>query len=113
MAEQSQQAPNRDISCSHDTENHQSQSSGGVPTSTKQQPSQGLVSSQYQAQTQAQAQLQLQSQSHVQSSALENPQSCGPTATAPFLQDFSLVAEAAKRAQMAVMMRDLENVSFE
>ncbi|OJJ36488.1 hypothetical protein ASPWEDRAFT_94256, partial [Aspergillus wentii DTO 134E9] len=32
----------------------------------------------------------------------------GPTATAPFLQDFSLVAEAAKRAQMSVVMRDLE-----
>lgn len=36
----------------------------------------------------------------------------GPTATAPFLQDFSLVAEAAKRAQMAVVMRDLEGVSL-
>ncbi|KJF60379.1 uncharacterized protein CIMG_10466 [Coccidioides immitis RS] len=36
----------------------------------------------------------------------------GPTATAPFLQDFSLVAEAAKRAQMAVLMRDLEGVSL-
>ncbi|CAK40305.1 uncharacterized protein BO96DRAFT_327208 [Aspergillus niger CBS 101883] len=28
----------------------------------------------------------------------------GPTATAPFLRDFSLVAEAAKRAQMSVML---------
>lgn len=36
----------------------------------------------------------------------------GPTATAPFLQDFSLVAEAAKRAQMAVVMRDLESVTL-
>ncbi|PWY87502.1 hypothetical protein BO70DRAFT_195687 [Aspergillus heteromorphus CBS 117.55] len=36
----------------------------------------------------------------------------GPTATAPFLRDFSLVAEAAKRAQMSVMVRDLEGVSL-
>ncbi|KAI9934367.1 hypothetical protein AWENTII_008782 [Aspergillus wentii] len=36
----------------------------------------------------------------------------GPTATAPFLQDFSLVAEAAKRAQMSVVMRDLESVTL-
>lgn len=36
----------------------------------------------------------------------------GPTATAPFLQDFNLVAEAAKRAQMAVVMRDLESVTL-
>ncbi|KAA8646513.1 hypothetical protein EYZ11_012437 [Aspergillus tanneri] len=36
----------------------------------------------------------------------------GPTATAPFLRDFSLVAEAAKRAQMSVMMRDLESVTL-
>ncbi|KAL2834843.1 hypothetical protein BDW59DRAFT_155664 [Aspergillus cavernicola] len=35
----------------------------------------------------------------------------GPTATAPFLRDFSLVAEAAKRAQMAIVTRDLEGVS--
>jgi len=36
----------------------------------------------------------------------------GPTATAPFLQDFSLVAEAAKRAQMSIVMRDLESVTL-
>lgn len=36
----------------------------------------------------------------------------GPTATAPFLQDFNLVAEAAKRAQMSIVMRDLESVSL-
>ncbi|RAK72813.1 uncharacterized protein BO72DRAFT_388609 [Aspergillus fijiensis CBS 313.89] len=36
----------------------------------------------------------------------------GPTATAPFLRDFSLVAEAAKRAQMSVMVRDLEGVTL-
>jgi len=31
---------------------------------------------------------------------------------APFLRDFNLVAEAAKRAQMAVLMRDLEAVGL-
>ncbi|KAL4995646.1 hypothetical protein BDV10DRAFT_187872 [Aspergillus recurvatus] len=36
----------------------------------------------------------------------------GPTATAPFLRDFSLVAEAAKRAQVAIVTRDLEGVSL-
>ncbi|KAJ6016233.1 hypothetical protein N7540_010824 [Penicillium herquei] len=36
----------------------------------------------------------------------------GPTATAPFLQDFNLVAEAAKRAQMGIVMRDLESVTL-
>jgi hypothetical protein len=29
-----------------------------------------------------------------------------------FLKDFTLVAEAAKRAQMAVLMRDLEGVAL-
>lgn len=32
--------------------------------------------------------------------------------TDTFLKDFTLVAEAAKRAQMAVMIRDLENVGL-
>ena len=31
---------------------------------------------------------------------------------APFLPDFNLVAEAAKRAQMAVLMRDLDEVAL-
>ncbi|KAF4448745.1 thiol methyltransferase [Fusarium austroafricanum] len=34
-------------------------------------------------------------------------QSNGPS-TGPFLQDFTLIAEAAKRAQMAIMIRDFE-----
>ncbi|KAL2157353.1 hypothetical protein VTH06DRAFT_6171 [Thermothelomyces fergusii] len=33
--------------------------------------------------------------------------------TEAFLKDFTLVAEAAKRAQMAVLMRDLESVSLD
>ncbi|EXF78724.1 hypothetical protein COL5a_009505 [Colletotrichum fioriniae] len=32
-----------------------------------------------------------------------------PPSTEAFLRDFTLVAEAAKRAQMAVMMRDFES----
>lgn len=36
----------------------------------------------------------------------------GPTATAPFLRDLNLVAEAAKRAQMAIVMRDLEGITL-
>lgn len=36
----------------------------------------------------------------------------GPAATKPFLQDFSLVAEAAKRAEMSVIMRDMEGISL-
>lgn len=34
------------------------------------------------------------------------------TASSPFLKDFNLVAEAAKRAQMAVLMRDLGDVAL-
>ncbi|KAL2148315.1 hypothetical protein VTH82DRAFT_2235 [Thermothelomyces myriococcoides] len=32
--------------------------------------------------------------------------------TEAFLKDFTLVAEAAKRAQMAILMRDFEGVSL-
>lgn len=46
-----------------------------------------------------------------QSSTTSHP-TAGPTATAPFLKDFNLVAEAAKRAQMAVVMRDLEGINL-
>lgn len=36
----------------------------------------------------------------------------GTPETAPFLKDFSLLAEAAKRAQMACLMRDLSDVEL-
>ncbi|KAM0719565.1 hypothetical protein Q7P37_003695 [Cladosporium fusiforme] len=36
----------------------------------------------------------------------------GAPATTPFLQDFNLVAEAAKRAQMACLMRDMGDVEL-
>ncbi|OJJ80036.1 uncharacterized protein ASPGLDRAFT_29320 [Aspergillus glaucus CBS 516.65] len=66
------------------------------------------------SQSQIQPQLQSQSQTHtqIQPEDESETQKGGPTATAPFLQDFSLVAEAAKRAQMAVVMRDLEGISL-
>ncbi|GFP56854.1 hypothetical protein ACSS6W_004628 [Trichoderma asperelloides] len=32
--------------------------------------------------------------------------------TEPFLKDFTLIAEAAKRAQVAVMVRDFEDVGI-
>lgn len=32
--------------------------------------------------------------------------------TEPFLKDFTLLAEAAKRAQVAVMVRDFEDVGI-
>ncbi|KAI1270902.1 hypothetical protein F5Y07DRAFT_404981 [Xylaria sp. FL0933] len=32
--------------------------------------------------------------------------------TDPYLRDFTLVAEAARRAQMSLMMRDMENISI-
>lgn len=40
------------------------------------------------------------------------PQTQQRTDTSPFLRDFNLVAEAAKRAQMAVLMRDMEGVAI-
>ncbi|KAI9844995.1 MAG: hypothetical protein M1837_005139 [Sclerophora amabilis] len=35
-----------------------------------------------------------------------------PSATAPFIRDLNLVSEAAKRAQMACLMRDLDGVAL-
>ncbi|KAI5290812.1 hypothetical protein KEM54_000373 [Ascosphaera aggregata] len=44
---------------------------------------------------------------------LYNPNaSSGVGTTAPFLANFSLVAEAAKRAQLAVMTRDLDGINL-
>jgi hypothetical protein len=64
-------------------------------------------------QSQLQPQIQPQAQTQTQQTETESiEQKGGPTATAPFLRDFSLVAEAAKRAQMAVVMRDMEGISL-
>jgi hypothetical protein len=40
------------------------------------------------------------------------PADIKPPSTDAFLKDFTLVAEAAKRAQMAVLMRDFESVGL-
>lgn len=36
----------------------------------------------------------------------------GPAATAPFLQDFTLVAEAVKRVQMDAVMTEMESITL-
>jgi hypothetical protein len=36
----------------------------------------------------------------------------GPNNVSPFMKDFSLLAEAAKRAQMAIMMRDFDDLGM-
>jgi hypothetical protein len=41
-----------------------------------------------------------------------SPNSRVPTATSPFLKDFSLVAEAARRAQMSILARDLDGITL-
>ncbi|RDL40363.1 uncharacterized protein BP5553_00342 [Venustampulla echinocandica] len=51
---------------------------------------------------------QVQAQTQAQTHAQYAPQQSAE----PFLRDFNLVAEAAKRAQMAVLMRDLEAVGI-
>ena len=40
------------------------------------------------------------------------PQAPKAPSTDVFLKDFTLVAEAAKRAQMAVLMRDMESIGL-
>ena len=40
------------------------------------------------------------------------PKPAKTASTDVFLKDFTLVAEAAKRAQMAVLMRDFESVGL-
>ncbi|KAI2605978.1 uncharacterized protein GGS25DRAFT_523648 [Hypoxylon fragiforme] len=47
-----------------------------------------------------------------QSYAPPPPASQKPPSTDAFIRDLNLVAEAAKRAQMAVLMRDLEGIGI-
>lgn len=42
----------------------------------------------------------------------QSKQAAAPPSTDAFLKDFTLVAEAAKRAQVAVMVRDFENIGL-
>jgi len=77
-----------------------------------------------QRQDQQQQQMQMQQQQSQQEEAymrqrqqsfdFQGPRAMqgGAPATAPFLQDFSLLAEAAKRAQMACLMRDIDDMEL-
>ncbi|KAL4931082.1 uncharacterized protein BDV17DRAFT_257047 [Aspergillus undulatus] len=80
-----------------------------VPTATSQQPQQVQLQQHHQ---QPLVHDTTQSQSHPTLYPHQISGDGGPTATAPFLRDFSLVAEAAKRAQVAIVTRDLEGVSL-
>ncbi|EZF36063.1 hypothetical protein TMEN_7258 [Trichophyton mentagrophytes] len=64
------------------------------------------LQSQIQSQHASDQQIHLQGQSQTQ-------EMCGNTATAQFLQNVNLVAEAARRAQMGILMRDFEEISFD
>ncbi|EFQ97663.1 hypothetical protein MGYG_00703 [Nannizzia gypsea CBS 118893] len=65
-------------------------------------------------QTGAEMRSQMQSQPASDQQLQAQPQeTCGRTATAQFLQNVNLVAEAAKRAQMGILMRDFEEISFD
>ncbi|KAK2867885.1 hypothetical protein FQN49_003374 [Arthroderma sp. PD_2] len=69
---------------------------------------------QSEAETRAQSQAQSAVDQQLHSQNQGQPQDiCGKTATAQFLQNVNLVAEAARRAQMGILMRDLENISFD
>ena len=68
-------------------------------------------SSQSSAPTSAPQTTQSQSQTQPQQIQQQRPVS-DASATSGFLRDFNLVAEAAKRAQMAVLMRDMEAVGI-
>jgi hypothetical protein len=63
-----------------------------------------------------QPQAQMQNQPMQISSFQYNPDRTGAGSTAQettsFISDYALVAEAAKRAQMAVLMREMESVEL-
>ena len=62
------------------------------------------------AQTQAQANTNNTIPTHYQPGQM--PGLGGPAATAPFLQDFTLVAEAVKRVQMDAVMTEMESITL-
>lgn len=67
-------------------------------------------------QTQQQQPLQLQQQ-HAQIEAIQAQEAQamgedGASATAPFLRDFTLVAEAVKRVQMDAVMTEMESITL-
>ena len=80
-------------------------------TAAQQQQQQHLQQQQQIEQQQLELQQQQQQQQQQQRMAAayvgQRGQNGGLPNTTPFLQDFNLVAEAAKRAQMACLARDL------
>jgi hypothetical protein len=106
------------------TVSHQAQYFGSIhPQQTQQSQSHAQYAQQY-AQQQQQHPHQQQQQPHNQQQEQQKsmsgyhyqPDRAGAGQTAPetarYLGDFGLVAEAAKRAQMAVLMRDMEGVEL-
>lgn len=70
-----------------------------------------------------QQQIQMQQQQYMYNQQQQYPQSYNPMQgqtggagavpeTAPFLKDFNLIAEAAKRAQLACLMRDMDDMEL-
>ena len=78
------------------------------PTSQIQRPSQSAS----QLQNPAQPNQAQQQQAYEYGADLTRGGPSDSTASSPFLKDFNLVAEAAKRAQMAVLLRDLGDVAL-
>ena len=82
---------------------------------SQQQYTQQQYAQQQQLQQQQQQQQQLQATGRVEYYSYQPDRSgAGATAqeTARYISDYGLVAEAAKRAEMAVLMRDLEGVDL-
>jgi hypothetical protein len=55
---------------------------------------------------------QQQSPTNIPAMPVPAPAQANPPSTDAFLNNFTLVAEAAKRAQVAVMVRDFENCAL-
>ncbi|KAM5439326.1 hypothetical protein MferCBS31731_004748 [Microsporum ferrugineum] len=116
---------------------HQGNSQGTYFTQQHQQPftAQSLLSNQstsassqtnssqdirlYPANAQLEAEMRTQMQAQpatdqqLQQGQAQSQGICGKAATAQFLQNVNLVAEAARRAQIGILMRDLEEISFD
>ncbi|KAI5370295.1 hypothetical protein Slin15195_G011730 [Septoria linicola] len=89
-------------------------SSAPLPSPSTQQPANYFGSLAPQATTSQRSDPQQQRMASLQQQAcfVGQRHSGGAPETAPFLQDFNLVAEAAKRAQMACLSRDLDEVGL-
>lgn len=96
----------------------QFQAQPGQFTGQQQQQQQHLFAdAQAQAQAQAQQNMENMIPTHYQQGVQGQVQPGqmtlgGPAATAPFLQDFTLVAEAVKRVQMDAVMTEMESITL-